>query len=1232
MEVPATPAKKSFEQKGSKTPSIINAFLILTTTRNDVDVDKKPIKTSCKVIWKCSQDEKEEDPLDENSIVLMSLPDGVDCLFDDQDCDQPRQQFHSFLITRENGNRFFGSSLLCPKKDAKTGFIVVESYCLISSTPFVVSTEKLLHYFYSLDPQCSLIQRICRLKLPAKGKCLKLLLPPIPKSDSNVKSLGNVSPIDKSLYIFRGTSEFPLLDHPLRKLFMDVLNPQNFILALGAALLEFQVLVISNSYQEMMLVSESLTSLLLPFQWQHVYVPILPSILGLHYLDAPTPYIMGINARVFSTACSSFPSLTTHTSQLRIFCGENRIEFIPGSDFDVDFFMDGTSLSGILPPFMKQLTEDVDAMLKSNIKLLTQESRILSKSLAMERVTQVARKHHVLDPNFDYLDDLKLNHTLRVLFTAAFEENLLKNCDKFIVSSQAENTNNSAAARVKFDVVSFLSDQPDAQIPFFKKFLDTQMFASLIDSRFRKNNIKRPPFMNTRIAEFSMENLQLLKDSVDKMFDGAFEDATVVDLNETDISKSCLSPRRQRKVYKNLHTTVNNNKDGFDSVDSVKTTIVMATSSETTNTLSAQSNSRTVETLLRDTRVKTKRILLEKMSHEETSDLGISSSCEGVEGNALIASLCDLVERVWNHGRKNEVYNGSSFWYDLTAYCRDIIQGKERSTVENLTSTLNHLTTDHRGSYSLISSSRSTPSSPMKSRSLGSRSIYPPSLTDQTVPSLIHDILSVQRMTDVRTDIGKSRAFIRLCLEKKVLSEHLRQLLDHQDMSNSYDNFAFLRCEEEKEQFLTHLLTLNAVDLLCFTNSFVTSFLSKCFSKYKWANLIFLFSDYRVFAFGSGPFSGFLTLSGTNGNSGQVPMDLQGSSFVFTTKNLGLLKFLSLSCSFTTKIYLDFVIIRNEETGRASKFPCSHWFGRNSEDSMERILVAYDVHDYQQITDLIKKSQNKTSSIGRHFSRNLNLYEHRKDLSIEKLQLYLKERVDDVVKCCYKDQSNFEDDETLEIIMDSSGVACGINSKNNGVNNQCNKSTLNGDKRRKSCSNVKCHYQHLNHLLFSEPDGIISLLKECLYIGFKNHSKSPFRKQVFLWDYILRIQMELKLSWKTLDSHLSSVKSDPSVTPSRRKVASKTDRKFIDIVDNINSMAVFWGKDGKLCLLLTIALRDKLLAPHFVRLLSWPSLAKQFYEPVSFVTDQSLITFLIQVMSKTNTIDLSIDSVVTKGL
>ena len=35
----------------------------------------------------------------------------------------------------------------------------------------------------------------------------------------------------------------------------------------------------------------------------------------------------------------------------------------------------------------------------------------------------------------------------------------------------------------------------------------------------------------------------------------------------------------------------------------------------------------------------------------------------------------------------------------------------------------------------------------------------------------------VQEMTDIKTDVGRARAWVRLALEKKLLSSHLKQLL-----------------------------------------------------------------------------------------------------------------------------------------------------------------------------------------------------------------------------------------------------------------------------------------------------------------------------------------------------------------------------------------------------------------------------------------------------------------------
>ncbi len=55
-----------------------------------------------------------------------------------------------------------------------------------------------------------------------------------------------------------------------------------------------KIYVFPTDYQILMTAAEGVTSLIFPFTWQHVYVPILPASL-LHFLDAPVPFIMGLH-------------------------------------------------------------------------------------------------------------------------------------------------------------------------------------------------------------------------------------------------------------------------------------------------------------------------------------------------------------------------------------------------------------------------------------------------------------------------------------------------------------------------------------------------------------------------------------------------------------------------------------------------------------------------------------------------------------------------------------------------------------------------------------------------------------------------------------------------------------------------------------------------------------------------------------------------------------------------
>lgn len=75
-------------------------------------------------------------------------------------------------------------------------------------------------------------------------------------------------------------------------------------------------------------------------------------------------------------------------------------------------------------------------------------------------------------------------------------------------------------------------------------------------------------------------------------------------------------------------------------------------------------------------------MLLEKMGSEAIS-LGLSGEVTviGVEENTMIASLCDLLEKVWSHGLTNK-QGKSALWSHLLSYLDAHDNGHSRSNVD----------------------------------------------------------------------------------------------------------------------------------------------------------------------------------------------------------------------------------------------------------------------------------------------------------------------------------------------------------------------------------------------------------------------------------------------------------------------------------------------------------------------------------------------------------------------
>ncbi|KAL2342501.1 hypothetical protein Fmac_003786 [Flemingia macrophylla] len=78
---------------------------------------------------------------------------------------------------------------------------------------------------------------------------------------------------------------------------VQCLDVDNLIVLNEYVRLKYSLLTLVSEYSLLTLVSEAICHLIYPFRWQHVYIPLL-FFSGVDYIDAPTPYMMGLHSGV----------------------------------------------------------------------------------------------------------------------------------------------------------------------------------------------------------------------------------------------------------------------------------------------------------------------------------------------------------------------------------------------------------------------------------------------------------------------------------------------------------------------------------------------------------------------------------------------------------------------------------------------------------------------------------------------------------------------------------------------------------------------------------------------------------------------------------------------------------------------------------------------------------------------------------------------------------------------
>uniref|UniRef100_H9HA33 DENN domain containing 5A n=1 Tax=Nomascus leucogenys TaxID=61853 RepID=H9HA33_NOMLE len=552
----------------------------------------------------------------------------------------------------------------------------------------------------------------------------------------------------------------------------------------------------------------------------------------------------------------------------------------------------------------------------------------------------------------------QLNIQIREVFANRFTQ-MFADYEVFVIqpSQDKESWFTNREQMQNFDKASFLSDQPEPYLPFLSRFLETQMFASFIDNKIMcHDDDDKDPVL--RVFDSRVDKIRLLNVRTPTLRTSMYQKCTTVDeaekaieLRLAKIDHTALHPhlldmkigqgkyepgffpklqsdvlstgpasnkwtkrnapaqwrRKDRQKQHTEHLRLDNDQREkyIQEARTMGSTIRQPKLSNLSPSVIAQTNWKFVEGLLKECRNKTKRMLVEKMGREAV-ELGHGEvNITGVEENTLIASLCDLLERIWSHGL--QVKQGkSALWSHLLHYQ----DNRQRKLTSGSLST----------SGILLDSER---------RKSDAGSLMPPLRI-----SLIQDMRHIQNIGEIKTDVGKARAWVRLSMEKKLLSTHLKQLLsDHELTKKLYKRYAFLRCDDEKEQFLYHLLSFNAVDYFCFTNVFTTILIP-------YHILIVPSKKLGGSMFTANP---WICISGELGETQILQIPRNVLEMTFECQNLGKLTTVQIghdNSGLYAKWLVEYVMVRNEITGHTYKFPCGRWLGKGMDDgSLERILV-----------------------------------------------------------------------------------------------------------------------------------------------------------------------------------------------------------------------------------------------------------------------------------------------------
>lgn len=222
-----------------------------------------------------------------------------------ENCQESKSEHFIFTLTDSKGQRMYGMCLRGLFKGVRKRFDVPRRrrhcLCIITKYPFFSMFHAMLLQLHSLalldrdtprDGTRSIwcwrfLSAVYQQPLLSEGQLHSLIVAWDAHPDLLMQRSFILIPprsIQSGVSLHRESRILPLL---------EVLGVDRFFKLLSAILCERRIIFVADDVELLSSSVIAAASLLAPFQWQHLFIPLLPSKL-LVYVSAPTPYIYGV--------------------------------------------------------------------------------------------------------------------------------------------------------------------------------------------------------------------------------------------------------------------------------------------------------------------------------------------------------------------------------------------------------------------------------------------------------------------------------------------------------------------------------------------------------------------------------------------------------------------------------------------------------------------------------------------------------------------------------------------------------------------------------------------------------------------------------------------------------------------------------------------------------------------------------------------------------------------------